>query len=94
LSLEDIPTYFSDSMGISLETAQVLLSIVVILTVLLPVFFLARGRRGIMIELFLFFLTESFLVGIGWMPFWILIATIACMAMAVALFGTRIVTGG
>jgi hypothetical protein len=94
MSLEDVPTWFSDAMGISLEAAQVILSIVVILAVLLPVFYLARARRGIMIELVLFYLTESLLVGIGWMPFWILITTIAIMAIAVALLGTRIVTGG
>jgi hypothetical protein len=94
MSLEDIPTYFSDWMNISLEAAQVILSIVVILAILLPVFYLARGRRGLMIEIVLLFLTEAFLVGIGWMPFWILIATIACMAMAIALLGTRVVIGG
>jgi hypothetical protein len=94
MSLEDVPTWFSDAMGISLEAAQVILSIVVFLAVLLPVFYLARGRRGIMIELFLFILTESFLIGIGWLPFWIMIATIATMALAIALLGTRVVTGG
>ena len=94
MSLEDVPTWFSDTMGISLEAAQVILSIVVILAVLLPVFYLARGRRGLMIELVLFFLTESFLIGIGWLPFWVMIAAIATMALAIALLGTRIVTGG
>jgi len=94
MSLEDVPTWFSDTMGISLEAAQVILSIVVILAVLLPVFYLARGRRGLMIELVLFFLTESFLIGIGWLPFWVMIATIAVMSLAIALLGTRIVTGG
>jgi hypothetical protein len=94
MSLEDVPTWFSDAMGISLEAAQVILSIVVILAVLLPVFYLARGRRGLMIELVLFFMTASFLIGIGWLPFWVMIAAIATMALAIALLGTRIVTGG
>ncbi|MHC4544164.1 MAG: hypothetical protein ACYTDW_06140 [Planctomycetota bacterium] len=93
-SLEDIPTWFSDWMEISLEAAQVILSVVVILAVLLPVFYLARGRRGIMIEIVLLVLTESFLVGIGWLPFWLLIATVAVMAMAIASLGTKVVTGG
>lgn len=93
MSLESIPTYFSDFMGITLEAAQVILSIVVILAVLLPTMYLSRGTRAITIEIVMLFLCECFLVGIGWMPFWILIATIAVMAMAIAMLGTRVVTG-
>jgi hypothetical protein len=47
-----------------------------------------------MIEIVLLVLTESFLVGIGWLPFWLLIATVAVMAMAIASLGTKVVTGG
>jgi len=92
-SLEDIPTWFADFMGINLAAAQVILSIVVILAVLLPTMYLSRGTRAITIEIVMLFLCECLLVGIGWMPFWILIATIALMAMAIAMFGTRVVTG-
>ena len=92
-SLEDIPAYFADFMGISLEAAQVILSIVVILAVLLPTMYLARGTRAITIEIVMLFLCECLLVGIGWLPFWILIATIAVMAIAIAMLGTKIVTG-
>ena len=92
-SLEDIPAYFADFMGISLEAAQVILSIVVILAVLLPTMYLARGTRAITIEIVMLFLCECLLVGIGWLPFWILIATIAVMAIAIALLGARVVTG-
>jgi len=93
MSLESIPTYFADFMDITLAAAQAVLSIVVILAVLLPVMYLARGTRAITIEIVMLFLCECLLVGIGWMPFWILIATIALMAMAIAMFGTRVVTG-
>jgi len=92
-SLEDIPAYFADFMGISLEAAQVILSIVVILAVLLPTMYLARGTRAITIEIVMLFLCECLLVGIGWLPFWILIATIAVMAIAIAMLGTKVVTG-
>lgn len=92
-SLEDIPAYFADFMGISLAAAQVILSIVVILAVLLPTMYLARGTRAITIEIVMLFLCECLLVGIGWLPFWILIATIAVMAIAIAMLGTKIVTG-
>jgi len=94
MTLEEIPTWFSDAMGISLEAAQVILSIVVILAVLLPTMYLARGTRAILIEVVMLFLCEAFLVGIGWLPFWVLIATVAIMALAIASLGTNIVTGG
>jgi len=93
-SLEDIPTWFADATGLTVETAQVLLSIILILAVLLPVMYLNRGRRGLVIELFMFFLVEGALVGMGWLPFWVLIATVAVMAMAIALLGTRVIVGG
>lgn len=92
-SIEDIPTWFSDYFGISLEAGQVILSIIVILAVLLPTMYLSKGTRGITIETVLLFLTMSVLVGIGWLPFWILIATIAVVVMAVSLKLTGIVTG-
>ena len=91
--LESIPTWFSDAMGITLASAQVILSVAIIFTVLLPVMYLSKGKSSIMI-IVMFFLTESFLVGIGWLPFWLLIATVALMALAIASLGTKVVTGG
>ena len=93
MSLEDIPTYFSDYMVISLEAAQAILSIIVILAVLLPAMYLSRGSKSTIIEIVMLFLCEAFLVGIGWMPFWILIATVALMATGIASRGTKVVTG-
>ena len=93
MSLEDIPTYFSDFLDISLEAGQAILSIVVILAVLLPVLILLKNRKGIVIELFLFVLLEAFLVGIGWLPFWLLIATVAIMAFGIASLGVNAVVG-
>ncbi len=93
-SLESIPTWFSDTMNITLEAAQMILSVSVILAILLPIMYLARGTRAVTIEIVLLFLSEVLLVGIGWLPFWILIATVAVMALAIASFGTKIVTGG
>ncbi len=92
-SLESIPVWFADAMGLNLATAQVLLSVVVILAVLLPTMYLSRGSKSTTIELVMLFLSMALLVGIGWLPFWILIATIAVMAMAVSLLGTKLVTG-
>ena len=91
--LESVPTWFSDAMGITLASAQVILSVAVIFMVLLPVMYLSKGKSNIML-IFMFFLTESFLVGIGWLPFWLLVATVTLMALAVASLGRNVVTGG
>ena len=93
-SLEDIPSLVADAWGITEASAQVLLSIVVILSVLLPVMYLARGKRALTIEIVMIFLVECLLVGIGWLPFWILIATVAVMAVGIAYLGTAVVVGG
>ena len=94
MSLESIPTYFSDFMDISLEAGQAILSIFVIMAVLLPTMYLSRGNKSSLIEIVMVVLTESFLVGIGWLPFWLLIATVAVLAFGVAALGTKTVTGG
>lgn len=91
-SLESIPTWFSDYLDISLGAGQVILSIVVVLAVLLPTMYLAKDRSN-MIEIIMVFLTEGALVGIGWLPFWMLIATIAVVAFGVATLGSAAVTG-
>lgn len=94
-SLEDVPTWFSDYLDISLEVGQAVLSIVVILAILLPTMYLSRGTRGnITIVIVMLFLTEAVLVGLGWMPFWIMVATVAVMAIAIAFLGTNTVVGG
>ena len=93
MSLEDIPSAFADAVGINEGTAQVILSIVVIFTVLLPTMLLARGKNATMIYLIMLLLAECLLVGLGWMPFWILIATVAMMAVAIAMLGANVVTG-
>jgi len=94
MSWEDIPSAFADFVGINEDTAKVILSIVVIFALLLPTMYLSRGTRAITVEIVVLFLAECLLVGIGWLPFWVLIATIAIMAAAVALLGARVVVGG
>jgi hypothetical protein len=93
LSFEDIPQTFADAVGINLATAQVILSITIIFALLLPTMLLARGKNATIIYLTVLLLAECLLVGLGWMPFWILIATVGVMAIAIAMLGTRVVTG-
>jgi hypothetical protein len=93
MSLESIPTYFSDFFDISVEAAEILLSVMVIMAILLPVLYLSKGKSNLP-TILIFFLTESFLVGIGWLDAWIMIATICVSSLFVAKFGAEIVTGG
>jgi len=92
-SLEDFPTWLSTYWDISLEAAQIILSIVVIFSLLLPALYLTRGR-GFVIPILTFFLTEALLVGIGWLSSWVMIATVCIMALFVGKFGAELVTGG
>ncbi len=93
MSLEDIPSAFADAVGVNEATAQVILSISVIFSLLLPTMVLLRGRNATTIYLIVIFLAECLLVGLGWMPFWVLIATVGMMAIAIALLGAKVVTG-
>ena len=93
LSLEDIPSQVATAWGITEASAQVLLSIVVMLAVLLPVMYLSKGKNTFSIVIVIF-LVECLLVGITWLPFWVLIATVAVMAISIAMLGTDMVIGG
>jgi len=91
--IEDIPEWLADAWGITDETAQVILSIIVIFALLLPTMYLSRGQNAIPIYLIMILLASSLLVGLGWMPFWIIITEICIMAVAVAYIGSKEVTG-
>lgn len=93
MSLEDIPAAFGEYFGINEGTAQMILSVTIIFTILLPTMVLARGKNATMIYLIMLLFAELLLVGLGWMPFWVLIATVAMMGLGIALLGSRIVTG-
>lgn len=93
-SLESVPTWFSDYFDISLEAGQSVLSLIVILSVLLPIMYFNRERQGFTIEIIMILLLEAFLVGIGWLPFWLLITTVAVLSIAVAKVMSEVVSGG
>ena len=93
MSLEGIPQDFADYFLINLTMAQLILSIAVIFTILLPVMYLARGRNAVTIWLITTFLGECVVLGLGWLPFWIMIMTIAVTVLAIALVGSRAIGG-
>ena len=92
-SLEDVPTWFSTYFGISLEAGQAILSVAVILMVLIPVMLANRNRKGFVVEILFFFLTEVILVGIEWLNVWVLVGTVGMMAIAISTLGTNMITG-
>lgn len=93
MSLEDVPSAFAEYFAINEGTAQMILSITIIFAILLPTMVLARGKNATMVYLIMLLFAELLLVGLGWMPFWVLIATVGMMALAIALLGTKAVTG-
>lgn len=94
MQITDIPSWLAGAWSISEAVAQIILSIVVLAAILFPVLYLARGKNATMIYVITLFLTECFLVGVGWLPFWVLIATVTMGAFSVAMIGSKAVTGG
>ena len=94
MSLEDIPQDFADYFAINLTTAQLILSVAVIFAILLPVMYLARGKNAVAIWLITTFLGECIVLGLGWLPFWIMIMTIAVTVLAIAVVGANAISGG
>jgi len=84
LSLEDIPAYLADYTGINETTAQLILSIVVIFTLLLPTMILSRGKNAPTVWLITVFIGECIVLALGWMPFWIMVMTIAVTVLGLA----------
>ena len=93
MSLEDIPQAFADTVGINLVVAQVIITIAVIFTLILPVMILSKGKNTTTLTLIMLFLAECLCVGLGWLSFWILIGTVAMMGLAIAALGTDVVLG-
>lgn len=91
-SIEEIPTYLATEWDITTEAAQVFLSIIVLLAVLLPVIILTRGK-SMTTTAIMFVFTEVFLVAITWLPFWIVIITVTILAFGIARLGSEFIGG-
>jgi len=93
MGLEDIPQDFADYFVINLTTAQLILSLCVICTILFPVMYLSRGKNAVTIWLITTFLGECIVLGLGWLPFWIMIMTICVTVLAIAVIGSKAIGG-
>jgi len=93
MSLEDIPSEFATYFGINETTAQLMLSLVVIFTLLLPTMYLAKGKNAVTIWLIVTFLGECIVLGLGWLPFWIMIMTISITVLGMAVTISKAIGG-
>lgn len=92
-SIEDVPTYLATTWDIPLLAAQAILSTVVLLFVLLPVFLATKGKGALMPVVF-FILTEAVLVSIEWLDAWLMILTVLVIAIVFARTGSDIFSEG
>lgn len=91
LGLEEIPAAFADFAGITEAAAQIILSVVVIFAILLPVLYLSKADKTT--SIIFTFMGMALCVGLGWLPFWLIIASVALMAFAIAALGTNAIVG-
>jgi hypothetical protein len=85
-SLEDIPTWLSTAWSIDLVSAQIILSTAVIMALILPVLILGKDHKASLpIGVLVAFIGTALCVGLGWLPFWIMIVSVAVIALAVAV---------
>ena len=88
-----MPSEFATYFGINETTAQLMLSLVVIFTLLLPTMYLAKGKNAVTIWLIVTFLGECIVLGLGWLPFWIMITTIAVTVLGMAITTSNAIGG-
>lgn len=94
MSLTEIPSQFATYFDINVTTAQLIISLAVIMFLLLPTMILARGKNAPMIWLIMVFFGEAITLGLGWSPFWVMIMLMALTAAGIAFLGSKAVTGG
>ena len=90
MSLEDIPSYFSDVTGVTEAVAQVILCLIVTFAILFPYLIIAHKKPSPMISLIMVFLASCLCVGLGWAPLWLLIGEVCMMAIAMAFLGSNL----
>jgi len=85
-SIEDIPSWLSTAWSIDLVSAQIILSTAVIMALVLPVLVLGKDHEASLpIGVVMAFLGMATCIGLGWLPFWIMIVSVAIIALAMAV---------
>lgn len=94
MAFTDIPSYFATSTGMNEVSAQLILSIAIIFTILLPYLIVSKGKPNSLLALMLIFFGEAISLSLGWSPFWIMVALLALTAAGIAFLGSEAATGG
>lgn len=92
-SIEDVPAYWATYWGISTLAAQVLLSTIVFMMVMIPILILTKGQNQTVNAVAIIF-TEAVLVGIAWLDSWIMILTVVVIVLLFANKISGLVVGG
>ena len=93
-SFENIPVWIAEAWGIDLVVAQIFISSAVFFGFIVPILVLRKkSASGFNLELVGGFFALSVCVGLGWLPFWVLMAVIVVLAVTVAIFGSDMVLG-
>jgi len=94
VSPEEWPEALGTFFGINETTAAIILSLSLIFMIVLPVMYLTReSKNGSMVWLIFTFLGECVVLGLGWLPFWVMIMTILITAIPIARLGSNIAGG-
>ena len=92
MPLDDVVTWLADAWSINADIAGTILSFVVILAVMLPIFLATHNSKNAStMWIVSFFMVQAILVGIGWLNVWI---TLACLLMASLAFADKIAAIG
>jgi len=92
--MTEVPSYFADMTGLNETTAQIILSAIIILMILLPYLVATKGKADMTISFVLIFVALAIATGLGWAPFWLLIMIVAIVALGWAFIGSKATTGG
>lgn len=93
MSMTEIPSAVATYFGIDVISAQLILSIIIILLLLVPAMILSNGKNAPVVWLLMIFFGYIIALSLGWAPFWVLVMIIALVAMGIAFLGTKAVTG-
>lgn len=88
IDLTTIPQFLADQLGIPLFAGQILASIILMLIILLPVTILTRSKKaGFLPELAFSLGVLSLCIALGWLPLFVLVVVILCVA---GLWGAKV----
>ena len=94
MSLEDAPEALATFFGINETTAALFLSLSVIMAIVLPIMILTRENdNGVIIWLIFTFIGECVVMGLGWLPLWVMVMTLIITSIPISMLGAKVIGG-